>query len=201
MDEQRLDARRRAREGSVDAHDQLAEVDRVEPVDVLARVDGPQRLLLVEVLRQRKLDEEGVDLGVLVVLTDDGEELFLSGRGRKLPPERGDPDLTRVLVLEADIDGAALVVADEDRAEPGRDPTVAEPLHPLGEVALDRFQERVAVEELRGQCRNCLSPVRTMARPSSSARAMFSSSRTEPPGCTTTATPASAAASMPSGKG
>ena len=53
----------------------------------------------------------------------------------------------------------------------------------------------------RRQCRKCRSPVKTIARPSSSARAMISSSRTEPPGCTTTATPAAAAASTPSANG
>ncbi len=51
------------------------------------------------------------------------------------------------------------------------------------------------------QWRKWRSPVKTMARPSSSALAMVSSSFTEPPGWMTTATPASAAASMPSGNG
>ena len=51
------------------------------------------------------------------------------------------------------------------------------------------------------QWRKCRSPVNTMARPSSSARSMLGSSRIAPPGCTTTATPAAAAASMPSGNG
>src|SRR5262245_18468095 len=54
---------------------------------------------------------------------------------------------------------------------------------------------------VHGQCRKCLSPVNTMATPSSSALAMFRSSRIPPPGWTMTATPAAAAASMPSGNG
>ena len=43
------------------AHHQPAQVDRLEPVDVLVGVDGQQRPLLVEPRRQRHLDEEGVD--------------------------------------------------------------------------------------------------------------------------------------------
>ena len=38
-----------------------AEVHRVQPVDVLVRVDGEQRLLLVEPAGQRHLDQERVD--------------------------------------------------------------------------------------------------------------------------------------------
>ena len=44
-------------------------------------------------------------------------------------------------------------------------------------------------------------PVKTMARPASSAAAMTSSSRTEPPGWITAVAPASTAASRPSAKG
>ena len=52
------------------------------------------------------------------------------------------------------------------------------------------------------QWRKCRSPVNTMATPSSSALAMSSPRPcTEPPGWTMTATPAAAAASMPSGNG
>ena len=44
-------------------------------------------------------------------------------------------------------------------------------------------------------------PVKTMARPASSAAAITSSSRSEPPGWITAVAPASAAASSPSAKG
>src|SRR5215211_3551010 len=52
-----------------------------------------------------------------------------------------------------------------------------------------------------GQCRKCLWPVKTMARPALSAARMTSSSRTEPPGWITAVAPASAAAKSPSAKG
>ena len=174
----------------------------MQPVDVLVRVDRQQRSSSSMCVGERELDEEGVDLGVLVVLTDDGEQLVLGGRGRKLPPERGDADLARVLVLQADVDGAALVVADEDRPEPGRDaPVAADPSPARRGRATPLPRNALPSRSCAAQCRKCLSPVKTIARPSSSARAMISSSRTEPPGCTTTATPASAAASTPSAEG
>ena len=51
------------------------------------------------------------------------------------------------------------------------------------------------------QCRKCRTPVKTMAMPCSSAAAITSSSRIEPPGWITAVAPASTAASSPSAKG
>ena len=45
---------------------QPPEVHGVQAVDVLVGVDGEQRALLVEAVRQRDLDQERVDGGVLV---------------------------------------------------------------------------------------------------------------------------------------
>ena len=50
--EQLDDPRRRARQRPRRAEHEAAEVDRVQPVDVLGRVDGEQRLLLVQAGRQ-----------------------------------------------------------------------------------------------------------------------------------------------------
>ena len=60
-------------------------------------------------------------------------------------------------------------------------------------------ERAVAVD--RSQCRKWRMPVKTMARPRSSAAAMTSSSRIEPPGWMTAVAPASAAAIRPSAKG
>ena len=51
------------------------------------------------------------------------------------------------------------------------------------------------------QCRKCRRPVNTIARPCSSAAAITSASRTEPPGWTTAVAPAAATASRPSRNG
>ena len=85
------------------------------------------------------------------------------------------------------------------------DPLESEPPRDGKRPATSRTRRRQRAERAlgaeRSQCRKCLSPVKTMATSSSSALAMFSSSLTEPPGWMMTATPASAAASMPSGNG
>src|SRR6267142_33626 len=58
-----------------------------------------------------------------------------------------------------------------------------------------------ADDEQLHQCRKCRTPVNTMARPSSSAAAITSSSRTLPPGWITAFAPARATTSMPSRNG
>ena len=45
----------------VGPHDQAAQVDRVEPVDVLVGIHGQQHPFLVEAGGQRQLDQVGVD--------------------------------------------------------------------------------------------------------------------------------------------
>ena len=108
-----------------------------------------------------------------------------------------------------------VVVADEDRRETRAVPDAVKLLdarHEIGEhrsatgppgirLRRGRWSRELAAVTERDQWRKWRSPVKTMATPSSLALAMFSSSRTEPPGWTITATPASAAASMPSGNG
>ena len=59
--EQLDDARGRARQRSGRAHDEPSEVRRVQPVDVLGRVDAQEDLLLVDAVGQRQLHEDRVD--------------------------------------------------------------------------------------------------------------------------------------------
>src|SRR5207302_3026890 len=129
-------------------------------------------------------------------------QLGLAGRGGQVLSEGVDADLGGVAVLEAHVGGAGRVVPHQDSAQPGLDPGACQLGHPLGEVLPDLGGQGGAVEDARRhQCRKWRSPVRTMARPCSSAAAIISSSRRPPPGWITTATPAPAAASTPSRKG
>jgi hypothetical protein len=84
-----VDARRRARlEERVLPEQQLADVDRVKAVDVLAVIDRAENLVLVEVLRQRRLHEDAVHRGIGVELRDEREQLGLrssSRRARRCP--------------------------------------------------------------------------------------------------------------------
>ena len=87
----------------LDAHDEPTEVHRVEAVDVLVRVDGEQRGELVEVTRQRDLDEEGVDGRVAVEPLDGGEQLGRARVGTEVLVDRLDAHLGAILVLQGDI--------------------------------------------------------------------------------------------------
>ncbi len=185
----------------VDAHHQVAEVHRVEPVDVLGRIDPKQCRAVVEAGGERVLQEVGVDPVVGVEAVDDLVDIGLGGVGRQVRAVGRDADLRTVAVLEGDVGGAGRVVPDEHGPQPGFDADLQQTGHPLGQLGLDVGGEGGAVELDGRQCRKCLSPVNTMATPSSSARAMICSSLMAPPGWTTTATPASAAASTPSANG
>ena len=91
------------RRGDVErrAEVEVAGVDGMEAVDVLVRRDGVRHLRLVDVLRERKLDEDPVDLVVRVQLVDEREHVRL-GRVRRQPDVAGvDPRLGRGLVLAA----------------------------------------------------------------------------------------------------
>src|ERR1019366_9776970 len=102
-------------------------------------------------------------------------------------------------------------VAHQDGAEPGPDAGPAELVHGVGHLTADAGGDDFAVHDGgrhgrlfcpdSAQCRKWRSEVRTMAVPRSSAAATTSASRTEPPGWTTTATPAEARTSSPSRKG
>ena len=111
------DARRRAGQRAGRAHDQAAEVHRVQPVDVLGRVDGQQGLLLVEAGGQRQLHQEGADGRVGVEAGDDASSSSWVRVGRQVLVGRVDAHLRAVRVLHGHVAGARAVVADEDGAE------------------------------------------------------------------------------------
>src|SRR5690606_13564211 len=89
-------------------------------------------------------------------------------------------------VQKAGEDGAAQIAGEKD--EVVLEQRCLVPVHPL-------------IPWFPGQWRKCRRPVNTMDMPCSSAAAITSASRMEPPGWITAAMPAAAAASMPSRKG
>ena len=95
------------------------------------------------------MDEEGVDLGVGVVGLDHLEEPRLAGVISQVFAEGLDADLLAVLVLEAHVGGARRVVADEDRAKPGRDPRLGERRHLLGQLGAHGRGDGRSVENRR----------------------------------------------------
>ena len=76
-DQELLDPGRCAGEviGLADHH--LPHIHRMKAVDILFRIDRVEDLGLVDVLRQRKLNEDAVDFGIPVVPVDQGQESIL----------------------------------------------------------------------------------------------------------------------------
>ena len=91
--------------------------DRMEAVDVLGRVDRLDGRRLVQVRRQRRLDEEAVDCVVGVQLRDDGQQLLLCDLSRQPLVERLDAGLAGGLLLERDVDVRGGIVADQHRRQ------------------------------------------------------------------------------------
>ena len=118
----------------------------VQAVDVLHRVDGGEELVLVEVRRQRCLDDHTVDAVVLVQAPDQRKHVLLRGVLGEPLVDRPDPDLLGVGVLEADVDLRRRVVPDEDRREPERAELDDLPRHLLAHLRGERF----TVHERRG---------------------------------------------------
>ncbi len=77
-DEQFVDAGGRARlEERILPEQELADVDRVKAIDVFAIIDGAENLVLADVARQWRLDEDAVHLGIGVKLLDQREQFRL----------------------------------------------------------------------------------------------------------------------------
>ena len=121
------------------------------------------------------------------------------------------PELLRLLLLHADVARARAVVADEDRAEPRRVPVRDQLLDARLEVREHRLGDR-------GARASSWLPSGHLSRSSSVQEVPFAGEHhreaelvgalddllvaaSQPPGWITTATPAAAAASMPSGNG
>jgi hypothetical protein len=132
------------------AEDQVAEVDRVQPVRVLGRVHPAQHPVRVQARRERKLDDVPGASGVGVQFIDNGLDLLLGRVGGQIAANARDPDLGAVPVLAVHVGPAARVVADQDSAQPGHDPAFGQDRDPFPECAADLGRRGLAVQDLRG---------------------------------------------------
>ena len=120
--EQRLDARGRARHRPRHHQREPAHVHRVHAVDVLVGIHLEQRGVEVDLRRRGVLDQERVDGGSsLNARTAASTSACVASSGRCMCGA-DHPSSARLLHLHADVARARAVVADEDRAEPGRVP-------------------------------------------------------------------------------
>ena len=100
---------------------ELARVQRVRAVDVLARVDRAEHRVLVDPVRQRQLNEHRID-GVIGVQRRRRSRAAPARRSRRPGARRcRESGGGGGIVLEADVDLGGWIVADEHRRQP--DPT------------------------------------------------------------------------------
>ena len=132
------------------AQHQLAQVDRVQAVGVLAGVDQPEGPVVVQATGERQLHDVAGAGRVGVQPGDLGVQLGLADRCRQLDLERGDAHLGAVAVLAGDVRLAARVVPDQHGAQPRRDALGQKGLDPDGQVGLDGGRQGLAVQQLCG---------------------------------------------------
>ncbi|MNJ54727.1 hypothetical protein D3C77_501830 [compost metagenome] len=73
---------RRARKQTIIADDQVANVDRVEAVHVFLHCDRIDDCFLLDMTRQRKLNENAVNIALAIQLVHERKQLFLRGGSR-----------------------------------------------------------------------------------------------------------------------
>ena len=128
---------------------QPAEIGRMQTVGVLGGVDALKGGVLVEMLRQRQLHDVASALRVGVQLVDGLVERRLADVGGQIAADRGDADLRAVGVLAPDVGLRSRIVADQDRAEPGRATRCGQRRHPFLEVDEDLVARGLAVKRDR----------------------------------------------------
>ncbi len=143
-------ARQRGLHGAADVGHEPAQVHRVQAVGVLVGVHGLQDDVLVDVLGQRQLDDVAGAVRVLVELPDHGQQLLLGGVLRQVAADGRDAHLGAVLVLAADVPGAARVGADQDGAQARDDALGLQCGDAFGQFGLDGGGGGLAVKDLGG---------------------------------------------------
>src|SRR5690606_27318057 len=101
--------------GQSQAH--LADVGRVETVDVLGRVDGQRHLDLIDVLRQGHLHDEAIDVVVAVQLVDLRQQGLLADISGKTHQRGFETDALAGKHLVIHVGLAGTVVADQYSGE------------------------------------------------------------------------------------
>ena len=121
----------------------------MQAVRVLVGVDTFERGVLVEVPRQRQLDDVARAGRVGVQFVDRGVELFLRDVGGQITPDLFDADAGTVVVLALDVGVRAGVVAHQDGAQTGHDALGPQLLHPHAQISEDLVAGGFSVKSYR----------------------------------------------------
>src|ERR1700716_3660056 len=99
--------------------DEAAEVDGMKAVHVFCGIDGFKDALGVYLRRERKLDEDAVDIVVAIQVFDNSEHLEGSYRGRWRDQSAGETDLFAGGNFAFHVELRGGIFADEDGGEAG----------------------------------------------------------------------------------
>ena len=99
----------------------MADILRMKAVNILARIDGVDDALRIDMLGQRQLHQDAVDPVVGIEPGDQRQQLGFAGCRRQVLLKALDAGSGRRLALVADIDLARRIVADQNSAKSRRD--------------------------------------------------------------------------------
>jgi hypothetical protein len=131
--------------------EQLADVLRMESVDILFRKNVADDRVGIDVPRQRHLHENAVHRGIRVEPLDQGKQFTLCRRCRKPDGVPGHPSGLRRLLLGADVRRARPVVADEHDGQAGHDAPRRQRGHVARDLVADGPGDGFAVDEFSAQ--------------------------------------------------
>jgi hypothetical protein len=144
--EQVTDGRRRRRDESRGGPRESPEVRGVETVDVFRRVDPAADGARVDAVRERRLDEDGVDVGVLAQRIDRLEDCRLGCAGAEPTVASRDSQFGTRPVFEVHEPRSAGRVTRENCTERRDSVAVAQRPDPVGHVVADGLGHRFAAQ-------------------------------------------------------
>ena len=118
-------AQRDAKIKVIEAEREAPGADRGQAIDVLVGIDPFDHVLLVQMPRQRQLDQDAIDQRIGVELVDQRDQIGLRRIRRQLVFKAGHAAFDGLLGLAGDIDLAGRILAHQHHGQPGLAPGLA----------------------------------------------------------------------------
>ncbi|MNZ91816.1 hypothetical protein D3C78_1108110 [compost metagenome] len=130
---------------------QAADVERVEAVDILVRVDALEQLRGIQMGGQWQLHQDAVDGRIGVESVDQAEQFFLRGAGVEVVGLGDEADFLAVLALVGDVNLGGWIAADQNDGQPGNAQTLLAALgYALGDLLAEAGGDGFTVDQLCG---------------------------------------------------
>ena len=131
------------------SRDEMADVHRMEAVDILRGVDRFKNLFRIDLRRQRELHEDSVDIVARVEILDQFEEFVRGNRGGRRDVEAGEAELAAGRDFAVHVDFRRRVVADEHGCKARLDSHRRERSDFAREFGVDLISNCVAAQDSR----------------------------------------------------